>query len=116
MNSDEQLGHTHFPDTPTTSIFGNHAGSHIHLRTTSIFEDGRPRPPREEGRVSERLPQLLDAKALIDELGITRAAAEKIMRQIPTVQIPGLRKNYCRRADAQQLLESCTFTKDQVPA
>jgi hypothetical protein len=62
------------------------------------------------------LPQLLDAKCLAGELGVSRAAAEKIMRQLPTVQIAGLRKSYCRRADVAALLERSTFAKDQVPA
>jgi hypothetical protein len=66
--------------------------------------------------VSERLPKLLDAKGLQKELGVTRAAAEAIMRQLPTVQIPGLRKTYCRRTDVAGLLERQTFSKEQVPA
>jgi hypothetical protein len=64
----------------------------------------------------DRLPQLLDARHLAQELGITRAAAEKIMLQLPIVQVPGLRKVYARRSDVEQLLEACTFAKDQVPA
>jgi hypothetical protein len=66
--------------------------------------------------VSEPLPELLDAKALQRELGVTRAAAEKIMQALPIVQIPGLRKVFVRRPDVEQLLERCTFSKDQVPA
>jgi hypothetical protein len=42
------------------------------------------------------LPALLDAKALRLELGVTRAAAEALMRQLPVVLIPGLRKVYVR--------------------
>ena len=64
---------------------------------------------------AEPLPELLDAKALRDELGVTRAAAEAIMRQIPSVVIPGLRKSYCRRSDVAALLERQTFDKGQVP-
>jgi hypothetical protein len=66
--------------------------------------------------VSERLPELLDAKHLAAELGITRAAAEAIIRQLPVVQVPGLRKVYVRRPDVEKLLEACTFSKDEVPA
>jgi hypothetical protein len=66
--------------------------------------------------VTEPLPQLLDAKALRAELGVSRAAAEAIMRQLPTVQLPGLRKVYVRRADVARLLEESTFSKDRVPA
>jgi hypothetical protein len=66
--------------------------------------------------VSEALPELLDAKALQQEMGITRAAAEKVMRHVPIVRIPGLRKTYCRRVDVERKLEEWTFGKDQVPA
>ena len=62
------------------------------------------------------LPELLDAKALQAELGVTRAAAEAIMRRLPVVQIEGLRKTYCRRADVRAYLARRTFAKDQVPA
>ena len=66
--------------------------------------------------MADRLPQLLDAKHLAVELGVTRAAAEKMMQSLATVQVPGLRKVYVRRADVERLLEACTFAKDQVPA
>ena len=61
------------------------------------------------------LPQLLDAKALRLELGISRAAAESLMRQLPTVQFEGLRKVYVRRADVLALVEARTFEKNEVP-
>ena len=66
--------------------------------------------------MTERLPELLDAKGLMDELGVTRAAAEAIMRQLPVVQFEGLRKTYCRRSDVAALIEARTFEKDQVAA
>jgi hypothetical protein len=66
--------------------------------------------------MSDPLPKLLDAKHLASELGITRAAAEKIMQSLPIVQVPGLRKVYVRRLDVAALLEKHTFAKDQVPA
>jgi hypothetical protein len=66
--------------------------------------------------VSGPLPQLLDVKALRMELGVSRAAAEAIMRQLPTVQLPGLRKVYVRRPDVAKLLEESTFSKDRAPA
>jgi hypothetical protein len=62
------------------------------------------------------LPELLDAKGLMAELGITRAAADAIMRQLPVVQFEGLRKVYVRRGDVRRLLEERTFTKDEVVA
>ena len=66
--------------------------------------------------MSEPLPELLDAKHLEAELGVTRAAAEAIMRQLPVVQFEGLRKVYVRRGDVRRLLEERTFMKDQVVA
>ena len=65
--------------------------------------------------MSERLPELLDCKALQVELGVKRATAEAIMRLLPSVQVPGLRKTFVRRADVAALLERCTFAKDEVP-
>lgn len=60
------------------------------------------------------LPQLLDAKALQAELGITRAAAEKIMLKLPIVTFEDLRKVYVRRSDVLELIEKRTFMKDEV--
>ena len=42
--------------------------------------------------MTEPLPNLLDCKALQDELGVTRAAAEAIIRQLPVVADRRLRK------------------------
>jgi hypothetical protein len=66
--------------------------------------------------VSDRLPELLDAKALRLELGVTRAAAEAIMRHLPIVQIEDLRKVYVRRADVIAYLDARTFSKQEVPS
>jgi hypothetical protein len=65
--------------------------------------------------VSEPLPELLDARHLAAELGVTRAAAQAIMRRLPTVQIPGLRKTYVRREDVARYLDEHTFSKGEVP-
>jgi predicted nucleotidyltransferase len=65
--------------------------------------------------VTDRLPELLDCAALMKELRVKRAAAETIMRQLPSIQIEGLRKVYVRRVDVQQLIEARTFAKDEVP-
>jgi hypothetical protein len=65
--------------------------------------------------VSEPLPELLDAKHLAAELGVTRAAAEPIMRRLPIVSIEGLRKTYVRREHVRRYLEERTFSKDRVP-
>jgi hypothetical protein len=66
--------------------------------------------------VNEPLPELMDAKHLVTELGVTRAAAEAIMRRLPVVQFEDLRKVYVRRSDVVAYLEVRTFTKEQVPA
>jgi hypothetical protein len=66
--------------------------------------------------MTEPLPELLDAKALRAELGVTRAAAEAIMRQLPVVQIEGLRKVYVRRDDVARYLAMRTFSKSEVPS
>jgi hypothetical protein len=66
--------------------------------------------------MTDRLPELLDAEALRLELGVTRAAAEAIMRQLPVVAFPGLRKVFVKRSDVARLIEERTFEKDQVPA
>jgi hypothetical protein len=66
--------------------------------------------------VSGALPELLDCKALRAELGVSRAAAEAIMRHLPIVAIEGLRKTYVRRSDVTAYLEARTFAKDEVPA
>jgi hypothetical protein len=66
--------------------------------------------------VTERLPELLDVKALRTELGVTRAAAEAIMRRLPVVAIEDLRKTYVRRSDVAAYLEARTFTNEQVPS
>ena len=66
--------------------------------------------------MTDWLPELLDAKHLAAELGVTRAAAESLMRRLPIVQIEGLRKVYCRRSDVAAYLEEHTYSNDQVPA
>jgi hypothetical protein len=63
--------------------------------------------------VSE-LPELLDARRLASELGVTRAAAEKMMRLLPLVEIPGLRKVYVKRKDVSALLEASTVESGRL--
>jgi hypothetical protein len=63
---------------------------------------------------ADALPDLLDSKRLQAELGITRAAAEAIMRKLPTVKFEDLRKVYVRRADVLALIEKRTFAKHDV--
>lgn len=65
--------------------------------------------------MTDPLPKLLDCRALRAELGVSRAAAEAIMRRLPVVQFPDLRKTYVRREDVAKLIAERTFTADQVP-
>jgi hypothetical protein len=64
--------------------------------------------------MTEPLPELLDAKALQAELGVTRAVAEKVMRSLPVVTFPDVRKVYVRRSDVARLIEERTFTNNRV--
>jgi hypothetical protein len=64
--------------------------------------------------LTDRLPELLDCKALMAELGVTRAVAEKLMRQLPIVTFPEIRKVFVRRSDVERLIEERTFQKTEV--
>ena len=65
--------------------------------------------------MSEQLPELLDARRLREELGVSRATAEAIMRKLPTVQLEDHRKVFVRRDHVAAYLHERTFAKDQVP-
>jgi hypothetical protein len=65
---------------------------------------------------ADRLPELLDVKTLRLELGVSRAAAEAVMRRVPIVSIEGLRKTFVRRADVARYLDERTFEKHEVPS
>jgi len=58
--------------------------------------------------MSGLLPELLDARKLAGELGVTRAVAEKVMRSLPVVEFPGIRKVYVRRDHLADYLDRCT--------
>lgn len=58
--------------------------------------------------MNAQLPELLDCAKLARELGVTRSAAEAIMRRLPKVHPDGLRKVYVRRADVAAYLERAT--------
>jgi hypothetical protein len=63
--------------------------------------------------MTEPLPELLDAKKLQAELGVTRAVAEKLMRRLPLVVFEGVRKVYVRRQDVAALIDMSTLAKDR---
>ena len=48
------------------------------------------------------LPALLDCRAIMTELGVKRTVAEAIMRQLPKIRIPGVRKVFVRRAGVER--------------
>src|SRR2546430_649133 len=115
------------PRPGTTNSSPKSAGSTRHRRDLHSLRPGRRvRRRRGAGALFEivrdavsangALPQLLDCKGLQRELGVTRAAAEAIMRRLDTVQIEDLRKVYVRRSDVLAYLKARTFTKDQVAA
>ena len=54
------------------------------------------------------LPHLVDCRGIRDELGVSRAAAEAIMRELPKVQFRGLRKTYVRKEDVYRLVDGAT--------
>lgn len=54
------------------------------------------------------LPRLLDCRSLMDELGVKRATAEAIMRQLPKIEIEDLRKVFVRREDVVRYLAERT--------
>jgi hypothetical protein len=53
----------------------------------------------------ESLPELLDTRRLMDELGVKRSTAEAIMRAIPLQAVPRVRKLYVRRSDVLRFLD-----------
>ena len=63
---------------------------------------------------SEPLPCLLDCRALQAELGVKRTTAERIMRAVPAVKMPDLRKTFVRRSDVIAYLERHTYGNDDV--
>jgi len=51
---------------------------------------------------------LLDCRGVRDELGVSRAAAEAIMRLLPKIEVPGLRKTYVLGDDVLSGVEKWT--------
>jgi hypothetical protein len=59
-------------------------------------------------RAVSLLPRLIDQRGIAEELGVTKAAAEKIMRLVPKVHVAGLRKVYVKREDVLHVIEDGT--------
>jgi hypothetical protein len=58
--------------------------------------------------VSTPLTELIDCRGIMAEVGVSRRAAEAIMRACPLVTIDGLRRTYVKREDVQRYLEGRT--------
>lgn len=54
---------------------------------------------------TEQLPRLMSTRQIMDELGVTRAKAEAIIRSIPKQEIPGCRALLVRRDDVLRVLD-----------
>ena len=67
-----------------------------------------------EASQARQLPELLDAKSISIEMGVSRSVAESLMRQLPIVQFDGVRKVYVKRGDLAALVERRTFQKTEV--
>ena len=52
--------------------------------------------------------ELVDNAAIRRWLGVTEAAAEAMMRRVPKVNLPDLRKVYVRRRDIERLIDENT--------
>lgn len=68
----------------------------------------RQPPPLNIRRPGRSLPQLIDCAGIQSELGVTEHAALAIMRQLPKVTIPGVRKVYVKRSDLLRLIDEST--------
>lgn len=54
------------------------------------------------------LPRLIDYQGIMTELGVKRHTAERIMRHLPTVRVPGSRRVWVRRVDVARFLDEQT--------
>lgn len=59
-------------------------------------------------REPAKLDALLDTAALMAELNVKRTTAEAIMRQLPKIAVPGVRKSYVRRDDVKAFIDENT--------
>ena len=72
------------------------------------------RRPRRSKRIScpdcggELAGELVDNAAIRRWLGVTEAAADAMMRRVPKVNLPDLRKVYVRRRELERLIDENT--------
>jgi hypothetical protein len=78
------------------------------MSTSAQVSDGLAMQAARPKGTPSRLPRLIDQRGIAEELGVTRAAAEKIMRLIPKVHVAGLRKVYVKRDDVLRVIEDGT--------
>jgi len=55
------------------------------------------------------LPKLMSCRQIQEELGVTQATAEAVMRQLGKIRFPGSRRVYVRRRDVDRLIEQSTL-------
>ena len=78
------------------------------MSTSARVSDGLAMQPTLLKGTRSQLPRLIDQRGIAEELGVTRAAAEKIMRLVPKVHLAGLRKVYVKREDVLRVIEDGT--------
>lgn len=77
-------------------------------------EGSMRRPQRRRRRIccpdcgGELAGELVDNAAIRRWLGVTEAAAEAMMRRVPKVNLPDLRKVYVRRRELERLIDENT--------
>lgn len=62
------------------------------------------------------LPKLVGVREVMDETGLKRASAERIMRRCRRVEIPGHRRWLVLREDVRAEIERHTFAPDEMAA
>jgi len=78
------------------------------------IEGSMCRPRRRSRRIccpecgGELAGELVDNAAIRRWLGVTEAAAEAMMRRVPKVNVPDLRKVYVRRRELERLIDENT--------
>ena len=55
------------------------------------------------------LPNLITSRQIQEELGVTKATAEAVMRQLGKIRFPGSRRVYVRREDVKRLIKESTL-------
>lgn len=80
----------------------------IALGPHDALDDAIARSLGPEHPVKNPLPRLVDRADLRAELGVSRAVADAIFRELPTVHVPGVRRCYVRAADVERAVERWT--------